>query len=274
MKRFLAIFGTMAIAALMMGGVANAGEKECTTETTGWVLESPGPKWVQVDEKTVTDKEAVADSYTDWVDSGDPVKTEENEAPAEDTDTERWVFVKEVAGEGTVTELRHYSLKGNSGIGKNDVPVFPADYWQANAKKEPHYQGKATPAQKPDGTPYVDGEAGLHYVSHGSAGKRDWFYLEIVEVPNVDYLWQKQVRDIIPGSDAVTHQEFKFEKTTCVTVEEPNNPPKNNPEKPTEPSEPTLPHTGANLWLALIGTLAVGGGAALTWASRQKLTGI
>jgi LPXTG-motif cell wall-anchored protein len=68
----------------------------------------------------------------------------------------------------------------------------------------------------------------------------------------------------------------KAEKTRleCLTPIEPNDPPKNNPEKPTEPSEPTLPHTGANLWLALIGTLAVGGGAALMWASRRKLTGI
>lgn len=61
---------------------------------------------------------------------------------------------------------QHYSLKGNSGIGKNDTPVFPAWYWQANTHHEPH-QHAIYP---------VEGST-LHYTSTGN-GKRDWFYFE------------------------------------------------------------------------------------------------
>jgi len=70
---------------------------------------------------------------------------------------------------------QHYSLKGNSGIGKDETPVFPADYWQANTKQEPHGDQAAT---------WPNGKPGLHYTSAGSSGKRDWFYYtEVCETP-------------------------------------------------------------------------------------------
>jgi len=43
---------------------------------------------------------------------------------------------------------QHYSLKGNSGIGKDETPVFPADYWQANTKQEPHGDQAEIPQQR------------------------------------------------------------------------------------------------------------------------------
>lgn len=64
------------------------------------------------------------------------------------------------------TEGQHYSLKGNSGIGKHDIPVWPAWYWQANTHQEPHGTNSAT---------WPNGQPGLHYTS-GGQGKRDWFY--------------------------------------------------------------------------------------------------
>jgi hypothetical protein len=73
---------------------------------------------------------------------------------------------------------QHYSLKGNSGIGKNDVPLPPslADYWQANTTHEPHLNN-------PNVTWYYGTVGvGLHYTSHGSKGLRDWFFFQ-PEVP-------------------------------------------------------------------------------------------
>ena len=79
-------------------------------------------------------------------------------------------------GEPLVCVGQHYSLKGSSGIGKDETPVFPADYWQANTKQEPHKSNNVTWI----GTVGM----GLHYTSAGSSGKRDWFYYsEVCETP-------------------------------------------------------------------------------------------
>jgi hypothetical protein len=68
-------------------------------------------------------------------------------------------------------QCQHYSLKGNSGIDKDETPAWPADYWQANTKQEPHLAGNGQPATWLG----VEG-IGLHYTSNESSGKRDWFY--------------------------------------------------------------------------------------------------
>ena len=69
---------------------------------------------------------------------------------------------------------QHYSYVGGPIEGTPAPP--PADGWQANTQQEPpgHYQT----AQKPDGSAYVEGDSGLHYVSHGSSGLADWFYFQ------------------------------------------------------------------------------------------------
>lgn len=241
MKRIMVILTATIVAVLMGGSWAWAGENErpdrCTTETTGWVLESPGEGWVQIDERTVVDQEA-------W---------------------EEVVVISEAI------PAQHYSLKGNSGIGTDEVPVFPADYWQANTHLEPHYQGNGVPTQKPDGSPYVEGDSGLHYASNESSGKRDWFYFQ----PAVD-----EVTEIIKH-DAVTHQEYKFEKTTC--VENPDNPDKPDQPKPDKPEpkpeQPVkvaeeLPHTGGNLALAGIAAALLATGGGLVWFGRHRLTDV
>lgn len=117
------------------------------------------------------------------------------------------VTIKEAYNEvvQAAVAAQHYSLKGNSGIGKYDVPVFPAPYWQANAKHEPHKSGNVT---------WLNADhTGLHYTSHGSKGNRDWFYFQ-PEVPEIvihhDAVTEtKQVIDVPEHTvhhDAVTEQ--------------------------------------------------------------------
>lgn len=70
---------------------------------------------------------------------------------------------------------QHYSLKGNSGIGKYEVPPTPEvnpDIWKADTEQEPHANGNGGKNITWLGTP----GSGLHYASKGSKGKRDWFY--------------------------------------------------------------------------------------------------
>lgn len=246
MKRISVILTAMLISLVMGGSWSWAGEQECSTEITGWVLESPGKDWTLVDERTVTDKEA-------W---------------------DEEVVISEAI------PAQHYSLKGNSGIEKDEVPVFPADYWQANTKKEPHYQGNATPASNVDGSDYVDGQSGLHYTSNESNGKRDWFYFQAAVPAEIE----------IVHHEAVTHEEFKFEKTTC--VDKPDEPKTDNPDKPDKPDNPDepkdepkspekasktpdeLPHTGGNLALAGIAGALLAAGSGLVWFGRRRLTDV
>lgn len=72
---------------------------------------------------------------------------------------------------------------------------------------------------------------------------------------------------VLVGKTSWTHT-FGPAASNCET----KNPPKDEPSNPTKksaPPEPTLPHTGANLWLALIGSIAVGLGGMLMRLARQ-----
>ena len=75
MKKYLSIAAALIV---MVGVVATTGtagtphEEPCEpqdawTETTGWVLESPGADWYQADEKTVVDRESTEDAWTNPV---------------------------------------------------------------------------------------------------------------------------------------------------------------------------------------------------------------
>ena len=124
------------------------------TETTDWVLTSPGEGWRQVDQRTVVDK---------------PAWTEE-------------VFVG----------WQHYSWTGGP-LADGVIPAIPTGpddpNWQPNATQEPH-------ENNPNVT-WLDSTGwGLHFMSHGSAGLADWFYLERV-TETVEH-------------PAVTHEEFRF----------------------------------------------------------------
>ena len=75
MKKYLSIAAALIV---MIGVVATTGtagtshEEPCEpqdawTETTGWVLESPGADWYQVDEKAVVDQQSTEDAWTNPV---------------------------------------------------------------------------------------------------------------------------------------------------------------------------------------------------------------
>lgn len=204
--------------------IGRAAAEECvpqdaSTETTGWVTEKPdGKGWYLVDERTVVDEEG----YT-------------------------------IPG----TEAQHYSYKGGPVEGTPLPPSEDPDSWQANTHLEPHYQGGATPASKPDGTPYVDGEGGLHYTSHQNEGLADWFYFE-------------------PGTpdevvEAVTHQEFKYARDIDAVEcddDKPKPPPNDKPEPPKE--YPPLAHTGLDkAWAAGLAVVLASIGSLALWYSRK-----
>lgn len=76
MKKYLSIAAALIV---MVGVVATTGTagtsygescepQDAWTETTGWVLESPGADWYQVDEKTVVDEEALDEVVQEGVD--------------------------------------------------------------------------------------------------------------------------------------------------------------------------------------------------------------
>lgn len=111
---------------------------------------------------------------------------------------EAWTEIVKEAEPG-----QHYSLKGNSGIGKDETPVWPADYWQANTEQEPHDNGAGNPVT------WVETEgSGLHFASHGPEGEglRDWFYYKApVAAEVIEH--EAEYEDVkvidVPGSPAV-----------------------------------------------------------------------
>jgi LPXTG-motif cell wall-anchored protein len=198
---FRKILAATAALTLGLGGVlataapaSATSDDNCRTEKTGWLLEAPdGDGWIQVDQRTVTDKEA-------W--------------------EEVIVISEAVPGKHYV----HAHNEGDDPLGNDEVPPTPSEdpsVWQENTHLEPHTQGAATPANNVDGTPYEKGDSGLHYTSHpgnpndeSGEGRRDWFYFQAP----VD-----EVTEIVKH-DAVTHKEYKYERTTCDPVDRPANP--------------------------------------------------
>ncbi len=133
-----------------------------TTETTGWVLTSPGEGWVKVEQRTVTDVNAYDE-----------------------------VIVETQPGQ-------HYSWNGgNRGVDDPPTVVPPHADWQANTEQEP-------PGHLVSATWFNDS---LH-VTGNSPSNASWFY------------YVHPVEEVVEHHDAVTHEEFRFERTTYGTVTE------------------------------------------------------
>lgn len=113
MKKYLSIAAALIV---MVGVVATTGtagtssEEPCEpqdarTETTGWVLESPGAGWYQVDEKTVVDEKAWTETVSE-------------------------------------SHWQRYSWTGGPHL-EDSPPSFPSDDWQSNVQGDPHGIGAA-----------------------------------------------------------------------------------------------------------------------------------
>ncbi|HET8960898.1 hypothetical protein, partial [Nocardioides sp.] len=140
------------------------------------------------------------DSYTDWVNEGDQIRTEENNAPGTDGDLVQYVFVGETAPEIITPGVTggHYSWTGgNRGVGNPPTTFPPADSvnWTKNTDDEP--PGHLISATW-SGTPGT----GLH-VTGNSPTNASWFYTvsSVPAVTDTDFLWQKQVRTLTEGVD-------------------------------------------------------------------------
>lgn len=160
---------------------------------------------------------AVAAHYTDWVNSGEPVRTEENAAPEADTDLSRWV----AAGEDTdtiteavigVDQWWHWN-GGNEGV----APAWPGEGW--NTDNGDHNGLK----NKDDYAPNTVFDASVKGGDNAS-----WFYHEFREsadaVTDTDYFWQKQVRTFVPAVPEVvceTPSETPTVPTETTTVTPP-----------------------------------------------------
>ncbi len=138
------------------------------------------------------------DSYTDWVNDGDQIRTEENNAPGANGDLVRYVFVGETDPEVITPGVAggHYSWNGgNRGVGDPPTVTPPHLDWQLNTESEP--AGHLTAATW-FGTPGV----GLHVLGN-SPSNASWFYTvaSVPAVTDTDFLWQKQVRTFVEGVD-------------------------------------------------------------------------
>lgn len=182
-KKIIALFAALVLVVVGFGFIPAFADNhedpepcvpsEAWTETTGWVLESPGDGWYEVDQQTVTDKAGYTED-SGWVLS----------APAGDG----WVLVDEktVVDKAAYDEQvfdywQRYSWNG-PWESNTVAPPFPDERWQPNVKGDPHGVGVE----------------GAYFRSNGNSGNGDWFYLEAVE---------KTVHH-----EAETHKEFRYER--------------------------------------------------------------
>lgn len=175
---------------------------ECDT-TRSWVLTIQHPAGTHTE--TVVDREAYDETVVDEPAYDETITDSEayDETVVDKAAWDETVVCKPAWDETVVDqEAQHYSLKGNSGIGKDETPVFPADYWQPNTHKEPHGSDNVTWVSKVG--------VGLHYTSHNSEGKRDWFYFSpevthVVHHPAKTKVIHHPAETHVVHHDAVTH---------------------------------------------------------------------
>lgn len=159
--------------------------------------------------------EGVFGDWTEWQVTQSHLLSEPT-VPA-NTNTHEWqVLGPESVGNDDAVEAQHYSLKGKAKTEKDGIPPTPAenpDIWQANTHKEP--KGHYGHMYKPDGSLYVEGDSGLHYASHESNGKRDWFYFEPGHAETFHDEWsvQERTRTFTPGADSVSEYVYTVTQT-------------------------------------------------------------
>ena len=160
-------------------------------------------------QRTVVDVQATEGDWTEWTDDGGQVTTEENVPPDADSDTVRYVPAGTVddatAGYWDNSAVTFYTWTGgNSG----DAPPVYSDASQTAL----HPSWNPT-SGNPQGGEHAG--AGLYspYETGNGQSTASWFLKAGVYVPgseDTDFLWQKQVRTWVPGTDEVTHEEYRW----------------------------------------------------------------
>lgn len=309
-------------------------EESTTTETTDWLTEPPeGDGWEVVDERTVTDTEAVPPvvkyKYKRWVET--TYKTVPNPdyvAPSTEVIPAQGEPTIEVVDTPAWTEEVHHEAEGYTEY----KFVHKFDFFHLNPKwkTDPNWNAEGNPHSKGwirVGERFVETKAAwTEYVEHPATYKEvpnpDYVPEQVIEHPAVgeetievvdveghwDYQWFDTEQDEpwvfvrekvkVPGQDAVTHQEYRYERDVVVpgspAVGEPTIQVETDPGKPAVeavecpmvpeqskpvigtavsvtadvPEEPVLAETGSN-GLGVMGVLA----GALTLAGGVLVAG-
>jgi hypothetical protein len=209
----LALVSLGLVAALSTASPARADEPTCVPTddevVTDWFETDPGAPWVATGANRVK-TEGTDPTYTDWVNEGAPVRTETNVAPSAGGELVRYVPAGTVddstEGHWDNTVITFYTWTGgNSG----DAPPVYADETETSLNP-----GWNATNGSPQGGPHA--AAGLYspYEVGNGPNTASWFLKAGTFVPGVadtDYLWQKQVRTPVPGTDDVI--EYEYSKT-------------------------------------------------------------
>lgn len=214
-------WGVAGLLAMFSGGLVLAFEGTAQADPVC----VPSAAWTE----TVVVSEAVPatpDSWTAWAGAGDEVRTEEKQAPGEDTDTVRYVYVGEteveVVEEAVEEAWANFAPNNQQGtfIGPPVAPTQNDDgTWNTDTDERGTWNmHKTLPGgheDEPDGV-YAQGDP-----SKGG----NWFYKRSAKdaVTDVDHLWQKQTRELVPGTPevpAVTKQ-VQHPAVECPTPTDP-----------------------------------------------------
>jgi hypothetical protein len=223
LKQLLFIIAGLALVVVGLTSLTTAAQADDTQScepipdevVTDWFETDPGAPWVATGNSRVK-TEGSDPSLSAWVNEGDVIRTEENVAPADPDGTDegsftnliRFVFVGETDPEVVTPAIPggHYSWNGgNRGVNDPPTVVPPHADWQLNTDSEPAGHLEAATWS---GTPGV----GLHVLGN-SPSNASWFYTVAgtPAVTDIDYLWQKQVREVVQGTDDVI--EYEYTKT-------------------------------------------------------------
>lgn len=185
--------------------------KDAYTETTGWVLTSPGAGWYQIDKRTVVDKEATP---------GTPEIPGKPAVPAVPPTQDHW------------TNLQWHVWPGNPVRPGDPIPTANDPNW-APRPAEPNGQHEVPP--RVPGVPYN--------VSNEQSGNASWFLWTgtfVSGTPGTPAIPAVPAVPAVPGTPAVTHDEFRFafdHKAVVCEPEEPK-PPVDEPKPPVDKPEP------------------------------------
>ncbi len=206
----LALTALGLVAALSPASPARADDTTCVDQVvTQWFETDPGAPWVATGASRVK-TEGTDPTYTDWVNEGEPVRTETNVAPSADGDLEQYVSAGTVddstEGHWDNTEVTFYTWTGGNSA---DAPPVYADETQTSL-----HDGWNPTNGNPQGGPHAAAPPLSPYEAGSGPNTASWFLKAGSFVPGVedtDYLWQKQVRTPVPGTDDVI--EYEYTKT-------------------------------------------------------------